>query len=144
MNNINLSTPDPRRQQSPSINPPPDWSRERFARLPYEQHIEAGFTYKACKLSGRYWIAQYHFKEVWELFWRNVDDLDPARKHTTVEFCREPNWDNRPRGQRIALGRCIKYLAAEGVLPITLANLGKSGPRKYFLNAGLAPAAFTH
>lgn len=144
MNNINLSTPDPRRQQSPSINPPPDWSRERFARLPYEQRTEAGFTYKVCKLSGRYLIAQYHFKEVWELFWRSVGNLDPARKHTTVALCNDPTWYDRPRGQRIALGRCIKYLAIQGVLPITPANLGKSGPRKYFLNAGLAPAAFTH
>lgn len=144
MNNINLSTPDPRPQQSPSINPPPDWSRERFERLPFERHTEAGCTYKACKLSGRYWIAQSHFKEVWELFWRNVGDLDPARKHTTVALCNDPTWYDRPRGQRIALGRCIKYMAALGILPITLANPGKTGPRKYFLNAGLAPTAFTH
>ena len=144
MNNINLSTPDPRRQQSPSINPPPDWSRERFARLPFEQHTGGGSTYMACKLSDRYWITQHHFKEVWELFWRNVGKLNPARKHSTVALCNDQTWYDRPRGQRIALGRCIRYLGTEGVLPITLANLGKSGPRKYFLNAGLAPAAFTH
>lgn len=144
MNNINVSTPYPHRQQSPTINPPPDWSRERFARLPYEQHTEGGFTYNACKLSGRYWIAQNHFKEVWELFWLSVVHLDPARKHTTVALCNDPKWCDRPRGQRIALGRCIKYLATQGVLPITHANPGKSGPRKYFLNAGLAAAAFTH
>ncbi len=144
MTNINLSTPDPRHQQSSGINLPPGWSRERLERLPFEQHSEAGSTYMACKLSGRYWIPQNHFKAVWVLFWCNVGDLDPARKHTTVALCNDPTWYDRPRGQRIALGRCIKYLAAKGVLPITLANPGKTGPRKYFLNADLAAAAFTH
>ena len=144
MNNINLSTPDPLRQQSSGVTTPPDWSRQRLAGLPYVPQKDSAGTYHALKLSGRYWIVRGHFDEVWELFWRNAGDLDLARKHMTVNFCNDPNWYDRPRGQRIALGRCIKYLAANGVLPITLANPGKSGPRKYFLNAGLAPAAFTH
>lgn len=130
-----------------SIAPPPaqipGWSRERLARLPYQRHAKDGFSYPAIKL-GRRHVAQCHFEEVWALFWQNVCHLDPARKHTTKAMCNDPAWCDRPGGQRIALGRCISYFATHGVLPITLANPGKSGPRKYFLNADLDTAPLIH
>jgi hypothetical protein len=138
MNNINVSIPHLTHQNSSAT--PPDWSRNRLAELPFVSHKDRTGTYPSLKISGRYWVVQGHFDEVWELFWRSAHQLDPTRKHKTQTLCNDPAWHDRPRGQQIALGRCVRYFAEQGVLPITLANPGKSGPRKYLLHSGLAAA----
>lgn len=91
-------------------------------------------------MPGGYWVSRALIAESFRMFWRCVPKLKPTRKHTARQMCSDPGWAERPRGQRLAIGRCFKYFEVHGVLPITLANPGKRGTRKYSLNAGLQPS----
>jgi hypothetical protein len=122
----------------------PKWSSERLAQMPYKSHYESGDTFLAIKMPGGKWVAKCHFEETWTLFWRSVGLLDSGRKYLAKSLCNDPSWEDRPRGQRIAFGRCIKYFATHRVLPITLANPGKKGSRKYVVDQDRATEPSIH
>ncbi len=84
-------------------------------------------------MPGGYWVEESCFLMVWKLFWRNAHLINDKRKHIVSSLCGDPKWESRTRGERIKIGRCFKYFATHNVLPIVLANPGRTGPRKYLI-----------
>lgn len=124
---------------------PPAWSRALLDAIPYRRQNANGKTYLALQMPGRKLVRKSHFEEVWNLFWASVHLHKTRRKHTTKELCKDPRWEERPRGRRIAFGRCMKYFYDHGVLPITLANPHKkSGSWQYRLWPDLSTHPPTH
>ena len=81
---------------------------------------------------GGYWVS----KDLVELMWQRapqvLPNLDWSKPHTVVTIFGDSNgWHSYNFGQRIALGRCLKYFADHDMLPIRVANPGKGGTRKY-------------
>lgn len=108
---------------------PPDWSVLRLAQLrPPRMHKDGRAGYK---MPGGYWASEEAYKYAFARFWQNVKTLHPGRLHTVESMCDDPRWERRAKGTRIAIGRCFKYLADNGVLPIML--VGDGMPLKYLL-----------
>lgn len=136
-NNIanNPDSPDARR---PVVIP--DWSRMALERIPLFRHPSGGLGFKP----GGYAVTEATLRTAWKRFWRGVDRLDKSGLHTAQDLACTADWDNRPRGWRIAMGRCYKYFAVHGVLPIRVANSEAKYNFKYRLNRDLLPAPTLH
>lgn len=123
----------------------PPWSPDVLRDLAVKRRGTGDSSYLVVKMPGGYWVPVHHFEEVWILFWRNAPGLKSSRKHQTKALCCDPTRQDRPRGLCIAMGRCIKYFADHGLLPITLANPDKKGgPWKYFVLAKSAGSQIIH
>ena len=118
----------------------PAWSREAFDRIRLEKHPSGGF---GLKMPGGYWVTEATIRRAFMFFWRNARNLDAARTHTAKELVCTSDWEDRPRGEQIAMGRCFKYLSLTGVLPISLANPNAPYNFKYRLNEDLDQAPTT-
>lgn len=118
----------------------PAWSREAFVRIRLQTHPRGGFGFK---MPGGYWVDEPTLRKSFGLFWRNARTLHPAGIYAAEELVCMPNWSTRPRGERIAIGRCFKYFCLHGVLPITLVNPNAPYNFRYRLNEDLdqAPTA---
>lgn len=116
----------------------------RLNELPYERRACGGKLMYGITMPGGYWVEQWLIQDSWKMFWRGVHLLNASRKHSAEALCADPGWCDRKRGERLKLGRCFKYFAVHGVLPIALANPGKSGPRKYFIDRDLAATPVLH
>ena len=88
-------------------------------------------------MPGGYWVEQSMLEEAWSNFWSGAQVLDSSKRHKAENLCADPRWSLRRRGERLKLGRCFKYFATHAILPITLANAGRSGPRKYLVSNDL-------
>jgi hypothetical protein len=129
-NNDTANEGDNKTTERPSI-PPPDWSRLAFETIPLLQHPDGGFGINP----GGYWVTQATLRTAWKLFWAGVNTLDKYRFHSAKALACTPNWDIRPKGWRIAMGRCYKYFAVHRVLPITLVNPDAKCNFQYCLDA---------
>ena len=79
-----------------------------------------------------YWVPKSLIDLMWASAVESLPTLDWSRKQGVVTiFGNKKNWVSLSIGVRIALGRCLKYFVAQGMLPISEANPGKKGPRKY-------------
>ena len=79
-----------------------------------------------------YWVTKDLFDLMWRKANREIPKLDWSKQQTVVTiFGGKDEWQQLSFGQRIALGRCLKYFADQGMLPIRVANPGKKGTRKY-------------
>jgi len=112
---------------------PPAWSRLALEKIPLLRHPGGGFGIKP----GGYWVKEATMRTAWELFWAGAATLDRYRIHSAQALACTPDWDNRPKGWRIAMGRCYKYFAVNGVLPITLVNPDAKYNFLYCLNSDL-------
>jgi hypothetical protein len=115
---ISIDTPDGDDRPPKPTRTAPDWSRMALERIPLFRHPRGGFGFKP----GGYWVTEATMRTAWKLFWRSADTLDNNGVHMAPDLACIADWDNRPRGWRIAMGRCYKYFAAHGVLPITILN----------------------
>jgi hypothetical protein len=121
----------------------PAWSRERLLQLA-EHGQRLSNSRPRTKMAGGFWVLRRHFNEVCELVWGNAHLLPRGRKHEAKVLC-GITWADHPRGQKIAMGRCVKYLVDHGVLPLTLANPDKNGGSwRYFLWDDLTAPRLTH
>lgn len=126
----------------PAVNQPfPEWSRDRFLRIPTQSRYRQPGAEEGIEMPGGYWVSRVLLADAFRMFWRCASNLKATRKHTAKQMCSDPGWEDRPRGQRLAIGRCIKYFEVNQILPITLANAGKRGTRRYLLNANLQPSS---
>jgi hypothetical protein len=86
-------------------------------------------------LPGGYWVS----KKIVELAWSQVrarfSALDWKVQQTAESLLGETFWKPRKCGQRIALGRCVKYFVDHEMLPLRVANPKKKGKRKYVRNS---------
>ncbi|HWI82693.1 hypothetical protein [Ramlibacter sp.] len=112
---------------SPAIGDAP------FCDIPFGPRPRGSSSHPGLILSGRYWVEQGYFELAWRLVWAHFRRVDWSRKQTAESLCNDPDWKDRRRGDRLKLGRCIKYFADNGLLPIWVCNPGKSGKRKYQL-----------
>lgn len=126
INNISSDSNSPDERKPAAI---PDWSRLALEQIPLFRNASGGFF-----KPGGYTVTEATLRTAWKQFWRGVHRLDSSGLHTAQDLACTPDWDNRPRGWRIAMGRCYKYFAAHGVLPITVANPEAKYNFKYRLN----------
>ena len=82
-----------------------------------------------------YWVGKKWFEIAWTNASVEFSKLDWAKPQTTESLCGEACWKANGFGNRLRLGRCIRYFADEGILPIQVANPGKKGKRKYSRNS---------
>jgi hypothetical protein len=84
---------------------------------------------------GRHLRGRWVGKTTLELMWRHASasmhKVDWSELQTTESLYGNAEWRDVKFGRRYSLGRCLRFFADEGVLPITLANKGKKGKRKY-------------
>lgn len=95
---------------------------------------QRGGTYKpglGYLLPGGYWVKKKYFEVAWKNASENLHKLDWKFSQTAESLCGKPCWLMQSFGERIALGRCIKYFVDHEMLPLRLANPGKKGKRKY-------------
>lgn len=142
-NDTNSGAADSNPETVPARLTIPGWSRDRILRLPTHRRHKLPDAEEGLEMPGGYWVSRALLLEVFRMFWRCASDLRPARKHTARQMCSDPGWEDRPRGQRLAIGRCIKYFEVHGVLPIRLLNPDTRGTRKYLLNPDLDPSTAT-
>lgn len=126
---------------APDPTTAPDWSRLALEGIKFDRHPTRGLC---LKMPGHYWVTAATLRATWHLFWRSVHKLDVTATHKAEQLACTPDWDDRPIGERIAIGRCFKHFAVHGVLPITLVNPEKMCNFKYRLNDGLKPSPTTH
>lgn len=119
----------------------PDWSRSALETIQLDWHPGRG---TGLKMPGGYWVTETTLRKAWNSFWRRVSSLDPTKIHSAEDLACTTGWTNRPRGERIAIGRCFKYFAVHGVLPITIANPEAKYNFKYRLNDDLDQAPTLH
>lgn len=124
----------------PSINAP-EWSRFALERIKFERRPGGGF---GLKMPGGYWVTEATLRNAFKLFWRSVRGLDKAATHTAEDLACTSDWATRPKGQRIAMGRCFKYFALHRVLPVTIVNPEAKYNFKYRLNDNLDQAPTIH
>jgi hypothetical protein len=118
----------------------PDWSRMALEQIPLFRHANGGFGFKP----GGYSVTEATMRTAWKQFWRGVDQLDKSGVHKAQGLACTSDWDNRPPGWRRAMGRCYKYFAVHGVLPITIANPEAKYNFKYRLNGDLDKEPTVH
>jgi len=104
--------------------------------LPFKQEEFDGKTQPVLRM-GRYRVPRWTLIESWEKFWLTVGSLKPKKKHSSEDLFGDEGWSLRRKRDRINVGRCFTSFARTGVLPITEANPGKSGPRRFLLNTTL-------
>lgn len=109
-------------------------------RLQMRRHPKGGFGFK---MPGPRWVTEKTLRAAWTLFWRSVHKLDRAGAYSAEDLACASEWAHRPTGERIAMGRCFKYFASHGVLPITVVNPEAPYNFKYCLNANLEQAPTT-
>jgi len=112
---------------------PPVWSRTALERISLFRDGTGSFGFKP----GGNWVTEATMREAWQLFWRSVDTLDRSKTHKAEGLACTPGWASRPDGWKQAMGRCYKYFAVHGVLPITIANPEAKYNFKYRLNGDL-------
>jgi hypothetical protein len=82
-----------------------------------------------------YWVHKYLFESMWLHAEESLPRLDWSRKQTSADvFGDRTFWLSHRIGERISLGRCLKYFVQQGMLPIREANPGRNGPRRYVRN----------
>jgi hypothetical protein len=126
---------------SPFASLVPEWSRRAYSRIKFDWHPSRGV---GLAMPGRYWVTQVTVRETFKLFWLAARQLESARTHSAEGLVRTAEWADRPRGERIAMGRCFKYFSLHGILPITLANPEAPYNFKYRLNDDLEQAPTLH
>lgn len=132
--NLKTFATDEGNDKTPKATPtPPDWSRRALDRIELFRHPGGGFGFKP----GGYAVPEATLRTAWKSFWRGVDTLDGSGVHSAQDLACTPDWDNRPRGWRIAMGRCYKYFAVHRVLPITIVNPEAPYNFRYRLNDDL-------
>jgi len=82
-------------------------------------------------LSGRYWVQKEYFDLAWRLAPAGYRAVDWQKPQTAETLCDDTSWGELTVSARRKLGRCIKFFAEMGMLPIKVANPGKKGKRKY-------------
>ena len=117
-----------------------DWSRMALERIKLIKHPGGSHGFKP----GGYWVKEETMRTAWRQFWIYVDRLDPNHIYCAQDLAAVADWDDQPRGWRIAMGRCYKYFAVNGVLPITIVNPEAAYNFKYRLNPGLAASPKKH
>lgn len=78
-----------------------------------------------------YWVDKKWFEVAWTNASVNFHKLDWTKEQTTETICGEACWKTSGLGTHLKLGRCVRYFADEGMLPIRVANPGKKGKKKY-------------
>lgn len=112
---------------------PPRALEAQFRSIRYLNRSGGTSAHAGLTLGGRYWVEKGYFELAWELVWAHFGSVNWSRKQTAESLCNDPDWHDRRIGERLKLGRCIKYFADTGLLPIWVCNPGKSGKRKYQL-----------
>jgi hypothetical protein len=120
----------------------PDWSRIAFKRIQPARHPKGGLGFKMPGPRG--WVTEKTLREAWTLFWRSVHKLERNRSHKAESLACAADWNSRPHGERQAMGRCFKYFALQGILPITLVNPEAPYNFKYRLNTDLMSVPTSH
>jgi hypothetical protein len=133
MNTYNTNEGEGDARPPKPVHTPPDWSRTALERIELFRHPTGGFGFKP----GGYAVTEATLRTAWKSFWRGVDTLDKDGVHSAQDLACTPDWDNRPRGWRIAMGRCYKYFAVHRVLPITIVNPEAKYNFRYRLKAAL-------
>ena len=131
--------PDGDRPQDQVVNAP-EWSRIAFGAIAFTPNPKGGSGLKIRKR----WVLAHTVRDAWILFWRSAHSLDPQRTHKARDLACAPDWDDRPRGERIAIGRCLRLFTELRILPIKLMNPEKKSNLKYRLNDGLLPSPSIH
>lgn len=130
-----VATPNTTAVQNPAE--PPEWSRLALESIRLQNHPGGGY---GVRMPGNYWVTETTMRRAWMLFWRSVASLDPYQTHSAKSLGGEETWSVRPRGERIAMGRCFKYFALKGVLPIVIVNPDAKYNFKYLLTTNVDQA----
>lgn len=85
-------------------------------------------------LPGGYWLGKKTFEMAWKQVNKGLPAAGGTAKHTARSMCGENFWLDHTFGQQIGFGRCIKYYADQGLLPLTETNKRKKGSRQYARN----------
>lgn len=80
---------------------------------------------------GRYWVSKAVFERAQKLVNDAFATLTWDKPQTVRSICFHPDWASWSWGLRINLGRSLKYFVDQGMLPLTIVNQGKKGPRRY-------------
>ena len=78
-----------------------------------------------------YWVQKSVFELAQKLINATFTTLTWNKPLQVKNICADPDWGSWPWGLRFKLGRCLKYFVEEGMLPLTIVNPGKGGPRRY-------------
>jgi hypothetical protein len=78
-----------------------------------------------------YWVAKKFFELAWTNALIEIPRLDWSKPQTTETLCGTACWEPKSFGDRLRLGRCMKYFVDEEMLLLQVANPGKKGKRKF-------------
>jgi len=84
-------------------------------------------------MPGGYWVEKQLFEVAWFQAIESIDLLVPGKRYSAEDLCNPALWGRLWRSEAIMLGRCIKFFAVHGLLPLIEANAGKRGKRMYAL-----------
>jgi hypothetical protein len=78
-----------------------------------------------------YWVEKTFFETAWTHALEQLPRLDWKVPQTSETICISTYWQAQQIGDRLRLGRCVKYFVDQGMLPLQVANPGKKGKKKY-------------
>jgi hypothetical protein len=86
---------------------------------------------------GRYlgipWVFKWIFQETWDQACANLALVDWSQKQCTKTLFDPEKWAKLSCGVQQACGRCLRYFADNGMLPIYVMNPTASGTKYYGL-----------
>ena len=103
----------------------------KFEDITFSQRSRSGKSGLGLVLPGGYWVLKIVFEVAWSAVRPRWSTLDWRVPQTAETLCSDQIWKPRTCGERIALGRCVKYFVTQEMLPLRVANPNKKGKRKY-------------
>lgn len=126
-------------QLPPSGITAPEWSVSKLEGLPFETR-ESDRPRRGINMPGNYWVEEGVIRSTFKTYWAHARKYSRDTTYTAEKFFRDPDWEDRNRGEKLKIGRCFKYFAANGVLPIYLVE-SNTPTLRYRLTADGKPAA---
>ena len=103
----------------------------KFEDIKFDERSGSAKSGPGLLLPGGYWVLKKYFEMAWTQVRANASGLDWRAQQTAESLLGETFWKPHKCGQRISLGRCVKYFVDQKMLPMRVANPGKKGKRKY-------------
>jgi len=103
----------------------------KFEDIKFYEHSNSKVAELGLHTPGGYWVPKHVFDEVWARVGECLLWHVGAYPITTAVMYGTEDWKLLPIGFRLKLGRCVKYLVDQEILPLRVANPNKGGTRKY-------------
>ena len=78
-----------------------------------------------------YWVTRSVLELAQELASANLPTLPWHKSLQAKQICFHPDWPKWSKTKKENIGRCLRRFHDDGLLPLTLVNPNKKGPRRY-------------